>query len=157
MAKLSPSSPEENRTLTPVRSASMNVSSKAVLVAASVNRSPRVSPHESLTTDAPLVTAVETAASRLWSKQSWAPTNKMSAPGAIECTDSTSSACSGYQPLPSQVASWSTVAGSSLKNWPEESGLEGSFFWKYSCVSDSRVGESYASTIATPTLVPLSP
>ena len=36
----------------------MNVLSNAVLVAASVSRSPRASPHESLTTEAPLVTAV---------------------------------------------------------------------------------------------------
>ena len=42
-----------------------------------------MSPHESVTTDAPLVMAVFTAASRLLSRQSWAPTKMMSAPGAM--------------------------------------------------------------------------
>src|SRR6202035_3942139 len=127
MAKLSPKSPLENSTLTPVASASMNVLSKAVLVEASVSRSPSVSPHELLTTDAPLVTAVCRAASRLESKQSCAPTNSMFAPGAIACEDSTSSDCSENQPLAAHTDSLPTVAGGTLVNWAEASGCEGSF------------------------------
>src|SRR5579862_1373286 len=115
-AKLSPESPLEKSTLTPVVSARMKVLSKAVLVAASVNRSPRVSPQESLTTDAPLVMAVFTASRRLVSKQSTAPTKTMCAPGAMLCDDSTSSACSGYQPLAPQTASLPTDDGLMLVN-----------------------------------------
>ncbi len=73
------------------------------------------------------MTAVCRAASRLVSRQSCAPTNRMSAPGAMACEDSTSSACSSYQPLPPHSASSSTVAGSSLKNWLDFSGCAGSF------------------------------
>src|SRR5215831_12436052 len=135
----------------------MNVSSNAVLVAASANRSPMVSPQESLTTEAPLVTAVVSEASRLESRQSCAPTNKMAAPGAIACEDSTSSACSAYQPLASHSASLPTVDGSALKNWLELSGWVGSFSLKYFCASASSVGESYASTIAIATPEPSLP
>jgi len=131
--------------------------SNAVLVAASVKRSPRPSPHESLTIEAPLVIAVWSAASRLVSWQSCAPTKRMSAPGAIACEDSTSSACSASQPLPPHSAWSSTVAGTALKNWPEDSGWVGSLFVKYVWASCRIVGESYASTIATATPAPLLP
>src|SRR5580700_4896357 len=105
----------------------MNVLSNAVLVAASVNTSPVTSSQESVTTEAPLVTAVVTAASRPLSRQFSAPTYSMWAPGAMVCDASTSSACSSYQPLPPQNA-WSfTVAGVTLVNWEDSSGCAGSF------------------------------
>ena len=147
-AKLSPESPLENRTLTPVVSARRNVLSNAALVAASTSRSPRVSPHESLTTDAPLEIAVFTAARRLASKQSTAPTKTMCAPGAMVCEDSTSSACSAYQPLPPHTATLPTDDGLMLVNWVFGSAMDGSLRLKYCCASASSVGESYASTMA---------
>src|SRR6516162_3439755 len=101
-AKLSPKSWLQNSTLTPVEAASMNVLSNAFLVAASVNTSPVTSSQESVTTEAPLVTAVFTAASRPSSRQFLAPTYWMCAPGAMVSDDSPSSACSEYQPLPAQ-------------------------------------------------------
>src|SRR5690242_9426623 len=97
-AKLSPKSWLQNSMLTPVEAASMNVLSNAVLVAASVNTSPVTLSQELVTTEAPLVTAVFTAASRPSFRQFLAPTYWMCAPGAIVCDDSTSSACSEYQP-----------------------------------------------------------
>src|SRR5580692_637092 len=112
------------------------------MVSAPENMSPTSSPHESLTTEAPLVTAVCSAASRLESKQSCAPTNSIVAWGAIVCEDSTSSACSGYQPLPPHSAWSSTVAGSTLTNCDEFSGIDGSYVLKYCCASESSVGES---------------
>src|ERR1022692_1404137 len=154
-AKLSPESPLENSTLTPVVSARRNVLSNAALVAASTSRSPRASPQESLTTDAPLVIAVFTAASRLLSRQSTAPTKTMCAPGAMVWDDSTSSDCSANHPLAPQSASLPTDDGFMLVNWVLGSGIDGSFRLKYCCASDSRVGESYASTIAIFTPWPL--
>ena len=91
------------------------------------------------------------------SRQSCAPTYRMFAPGAIECEDSTSSACSAYQPLPPHSATSSTVAGVRLVNWEDFSGWAGSLSLKYFCASDSSVGESYASTIASVTPVPSLP
>src|SRR5690349_21491633 len=117
-------------TLTPVEPASMNVLSNAVLVAASSRRSAMVPPHELLTTEAPPVTAVCSAASRLLSKQSCAPTYTMCAPGAIACTDSTSSACSAYQPLPPQTSALVTVDGWTLVNCDDASGWPESFSLK---------------------------
>src|SRR4029077_3399813 len=126
-AKLSPESPLEKSTLTPVVPASRKVLSNAALVAASTNRSPRASPQESLITDAPLVIAVLTAASRLLSRQSTAPTKMMWAPGAMLCEDSTSSACSGNHPLAAQSASLPTDAGLMFVNWLLGSGIDGAF------------------------------
>src|SRR5581483_3744583 len=110
-AKLSPSSPLEYMMLTPVDAASENRLSYAVFVAGSPKTSPSASPHELDTTDAPLVIAVSSDENRLVSKQSCAPTNWMCAPGAMACDDSTSSACSAYQPLAAQADSWSTDPG----------------------------------------------
>src|SRR5215469_11103769 len=116
MAKLSPESPDENSTLTPVESATMNVASNAALVAASVKKSPSVSPHESVTTDAPLVTADWTAFSSEVSVQSWAPKYPINAPGAIACTAWTSSDCSARQPLALHRSKLAVAAGSKLTN-----------------------------------------
>src|SRR5689334_4600454 len=102
----------------------MNVLSNAVLVAASVNTSPVTSSQELV------VTAVFTAASRLSSRQFCAPTYWMWAPGAMVCDDSTSSACSAYQPLPAQGPSSFTLAGAMLVNWEDFSGCAGSFSLK---------------------------
>src|SRR5579872_4160344 len=97
--------------LTPVDAASSKVLSNAVLEAASTRRSPSTSPHELLTTEAPLPIAVFSAANRLVSKQSWAPTNVMFAPGAMVWEDSTSSDCSANHPLAAHAASLPTDAG----------------------------------------------
>src|ERR1700730_10052422 len=156
-AKLSPLSPLEKSTLTPVVSASRNVLSNAALVAASTNRSPRASPQESVTTDAPLEIAVFTAASRLLSRQSIAPTYTMCAPGAMLWEDSTSSACSANHPLAAQSDSLPTEDGLMLVNWLLGSGIDASLMLKYCCASASSVGESYASTIAILTPWPLLP
>src|SRR6516164_967711 len=129
-AKLSPKSWLQNSTLTPVEAASMNVLSNALLVAASLNTSPVTSSQESVTTEAPLVIAVFTAASRPSSRQFLAPTYWMWAPGAMVCDDSTSSDCSAYQPLPAQGPSPFTVAGAMLVNWDDFSGCAGSLSLK---------------------------
>src|SRR5689334_6566538 len=97
----------------------MNVLSNAVLVAASVSSSPGTSSQELLTTEAPLVIAVVSAASRLLLKQSLAPTYRMWAPGAIVCEDCTSSACSVNQPLPAHAIWASTFRGTTLVNWDD--------------------------------------
>src|SRR5215469_7241208 len=130
VAKLSPKSWLQNSTLTPVEAASMNVLSNALLAAASSNTSPVTLSQESVTTEAPLVTAVFTAASRPSSRQFLAPTYWMWAPGAMVCDDSTSSACSEYQPLPAQKSWLFTVAGVMLVNWDDVSGCAGSFSLK---------------------------
>src|SRR5215472_3682951 len=136
VAKLSPKSWLQNSTLTPVEAASMNVSSNAVLAAWSSSSSPGTSSQELLTTEAPLVIAVVSAASRLLSKQSWAPTYMMCAPGAIACEDCTSSACSVNQPLPAHWSWASPSGGTTLVNWDDFSGCDGSFSLKYRCESD---------------------
>ena len=103
----------------------MNVSSNAVLIAWSSSSSPGTSSQELLTTEAPLVIAVVSAASRLLSRQFLAPTNMMCAPGASACEDSTSSDCSVNQPLPAHAAWSSTSGGTTLVNWDGFSGCEG--------------------------------
>ena len=120
----------------------MNVSSNAVLVAASVNASPVTLSQESVTTEAPLVTAVVTAASRPSFRQFCAPTYWMWAPGAMVCDDSTSSACSGYQPLPPQSASVVHRRRGDVGELGGRQRVRGVVELKYCCASASRVGES---------------
>src|SRR5215469_266613 len=108
----------------------MNMLSNAALVAASVSKSPVTSSQELVTIEAPLVTAVFTAAIRASSRQLVAPTYWMWAPGAMVCEDSTSSACSAYQPLPPQSATLFTLEGAMLVNWADVSGCAGSLSLK---------------------------
>src|SRR5215469_4655067 len=129
-AKLSPKSWLQNSTLTPVEAASMNMLSNAFLAAASSKTSPVTLSQELVTTEAPLVIAVFTAAIRPSSRQFLAPTYWMWAPGAMVCADSTSSDCSLYQPLPPQKSALFTVAGVMLVNWDDFSGCAGSFSLK---------------------------
>src|SRR5580700_5070409 len=159
-AASSPSSPDENSTLMPLRLASVRYWWKNLRMPAGIvfsAPSPRPQVQESVTIDARWWSMMLANAASRPPRQFLPPAKRMFAPGAMACTDSTSSVSSPYQPCGPHIpcSSYPPGVGVICVKCPLSDGSP--FLPDQVLASERMVGAAYASVMATVTPWPLLP